>query len=77
MTCQDGTLGKLGAEIEILLRVLEEVDELDDLELGLLTTGDVLEGHVDVAGVDDLRSLAVIPGPGGAHLCLLNTVEPT
>ena len=58
-TCQDGALWDLGTQIEILLRVLQKIDELHDLNFCLLAAGDVLEGHVDLAGVDQLgRRLA-------------------
>lgn len=52
MVCPDSVwvshLGDLGAEVLVLLRVLQEVDELQDLQLGLLTAGHVLELHLDV-----------------------------
>ena len=60
LTCEDGALGDLGPEVEVLLRVLEEVDKLHDLNLGLLTACHVPEGHVDLGGVDQL-------GGGLAH----------
>jgi hypothetical protein len=47
----------LGAEALVLRRVLEEVDELHDLELGLVAAGHVLEGHVDTARLGDDRRL--------------------
>lgn len=46
LTCEDGALGDLGPQVEVLLRVLQEVDELHDLDLGLLAAGNVLERHL-------------------------------
>ena len=36
------------------MRILEEVDELHDLDLGLLASGHVPEGNLDLLGVDQL-----------------------
>lgn len=41
-------LGDLGAQVLVLLRVLEEVDKLQDLQLGLLAAGYVAELDLDV-----------------------------
>src|SRR5690606_30773763 len=41
-------LGDLGADAQVLLRVLEEVDDLDELLLGCLVPGDVVEGGRDL-----------------------------
>ena len=38
-----------GAEALVALRVLEEVDDLDELVLGLVDAGDVVEGHAVLA----------------------------
>ena len=73
MTCQDGTLGELGAEI--VKRVVKDVEDVLDLAFGLLASSNVLEGDVDAGAVDDLRCLAEIPEP--APLCLLEMVEPS
>lgn len=41
-------LGDLGSEVLVLLWVLQEVDKLQDLQLGLLAAGHVLELHLNV-----------------------------
>ena len=43
---EKGALWDLGAELGVLGRVLEEVDELEDLGLCLIQTSDVLEGRL-------------------------------
>lgn len=43
-----GHLGDLGAQVLVLLRVLQEVDKLQDLQLGLLAAGHVAELDLDV-----------------------------
>ena len=56
-------LGDLGSEVLVLLWVLQEVDELQDLQLGLLTAGHVLELDVDVVLHHLRRRLAHAEGP--------------
>ena len=46
-----------GPQVSVLPRVLQEIDELHDLNLGLLAASHVLEGHVDLTGVDDLQAV--------------------
>ena len=43
LTCEHGSLGNLGTERHVLLGVLQEIHELHDLNLGLLTAGNVPE----------------------------------
>merc|ERR1719399_594454 len=47
-TLQQNTARRLRADLRELLRVLEEVDDLDELELGRLAAGDVVEADAGV-----------------------------
>ena len=68
---QEDALGDLAAELLELLRVLEELDDLLELDLGLLDAGDVLERHLLLRRGQQLRAgLAEGEGlvPAGLHL---------
>ena len=56
------------AEAQVAVGVLQEVDDLDQLLLGLVDAGHVLEGHPGGRGVValGLRAPEVREGPGGA-----------
>src|SRR5690606_4976590 len=60
---QQYALGDLGADAQVLLRVLQEVDDLDELLLRLLVAGDVVEGR---------RDLVLAPERLGARLAELH-----
>ena len=55
---QQHALGRARAEPPVLLRVLEEVDDLVDLGLDLVDAGDVVEGHAHGLGIDALLPAA-------------------
>jgi hypothetical protein len=59
---EEASLGDLGSERGVLVGVLEEIDDLLQLELGLVGAGDVEEGD---AGVGHLLELAL--GAGEVH----------
>ena len=42
-TCEDSPFGDLGSQVQVLLRILEEVDKLHDFDLGLFTASHVLK----------------------------------
>ena len=68
---QEHALGDLAAELLELLRVLEELDDLLELDLGLLDARDVLERHLLLRRGQELRPrLAEGEGlvPAGLHL---------
>ena len=49
-------LGNLGAQLLVFVGLLEEIDDLHDLDLGLLQAGHVLERHtLGIVLVEDLR----------------------
>lgn len=48
MTDTMAHLWDLGSEVLVLLRVLQEVDKLQNLQFGLLTTCNVLKPNTDV-----------------------------
>src|SRR5512144_1918410 len=66
---QEHTLGDLAAELLELLRVLQDLDDLLDLDLGLVHAGDFIEGHLLGAFAQEL-GLALAEGKGlvAAHL---------
>merc|ERR1719181_752070 len=51
---EEAALGDLGAQVGVLVRVLQEVDDLLELQLGAVHAGDVLEGD---PGLGDLLEL--------------------
>src|SRR4029077_6024081 len=68
---QQTALGNLPAEALELLRVLQEVDDLLELGLGLVDAGDVLEGDAAVLLGQQARArLAEAHGAAGAALHL-------
>jgi hypothetical protein len=44
-TGEDGAFGDFGAQLNVLLWILQEVDKLHDFDFGLFATGDVPENH--------------------------------
>ena len=65
-----------GAQLQVLVGVLEEVDDLGQLLLGLVDPGDVVEGDVLIGGLDAPRARAperhqpagaAAAGGGAAH----------
>src|SRR5205814_444232 len=68
---QQAALGDLAAEPLELLRILQEVDDLLELGLGLVDAGDVLEGDAAVLlGQQTRARLAEAHGAAGAALHL-------
>ena len=61
---QEHAVGHPAAELLIALGVLEEVDDLRQLRLGLVDPGDVVERHLDLLGIDPARLRAPeVPEP--------------
>ena len=69
---QQHALGHAPAEPAVLLRVLQELDDLPQLVLGLVDAGDVLEGDARVGlDVDLGLALADLHQPAAQAACLM------
>ncbi len=77
MADQQRALRDLAAEALELVRVLQEVDDLDEIVLGFLDAGDVLEGDAAMAFGQKLRlGLAEAHGLARAGLHLADEEDP-